>query len=1196
MKRVWFWGTFAALALNAVINIPSAFALPTGFSNQLITGGLSLPTDFASAPDGRIFIAQKNGSILVFKNNQLLSSPALSMTISTGGDRGLLSMALDPNFSANGYVYLLYTTIGNHQRISRFTMAGDTISSTTEKVLLENPEVWSGFLNAGAVRFGPDGKIYASFGSNGGGMIAQDLSTLDGKFVRLNADGTIPADNPFVNLPGAQPSIYAYGFRNPWRFNFGSDGKALIGDVGEDTYEKIVRAEPGANFGWPTFEGNCIPNCNGITPPLYVYPHNGAGAAVVGGDTNHGTNFPTSFSNNYFFGDYVQGYLKAMDIDFLNGDVHSVQDFASGLGSLAAINMGPDGCLYYLTIFPGTFHKICYNAPSTVTAQAGVDKISGTLPLAVQFNSTGSGDSSGAEVNYAWDFGDGTSGTGSNPMHTYTSKGIYKITLTVSNAGGSATSNLTVWGGYLPPSATINNPNAVWSAGDTISFSANASDPQDGPMPASAFFWRIIFHHNTHIHPPVEIVGQTSGTFMIPTELHTETTDLAYEFQLTVTDSAGLSTTISRTIQPNIVNLVIDSNPSGIGLLLDSQPITTPYTAAAIPGYLRSLGAPAPAIVGNASYNFSSWSDGGTQTHTFAMPTTSASYDVTYQAGPSAAPAITSAVTLDHTSYAPGAIVNGTLTISSNTSLGGVIVDAELWNGAQKIGQFFTTANIIAGQELTLTHTDTATSTPGNYTIKIGIFKGDWSTLYSWNDNAATLVIGSSTTTPPSPPQNFVIGATASSTNPAAGSSFAINALVNAPQNLNNVIVDTEIWGSGGKVLQNVINTNLTAGVVYQTPWTITAPGAGAYTIKVGVFAGDWSSLFSWNDAALTFTTSDASTTPPPPPATSVTSSVTANPAAPSAGTALALTTSIQSSQPLGMAHIDTEMWKDGVKVAQSFTSQYIASGNTTTVWNTTAPQNGVYTMKVGIFSPDWSHVYHWNDNALSLTIGNSTPPSPPPANPSFALSITASSTVYQGGTPATFTSNIVSTADLPNVLMDTEIDDPSGVLLIQNVVPVNLIANQLFKSDWNVVLPSTAGQYGMKIGIFSQDWSKEYFFKSGAYQFTIGSPLPPPAPGATYPITIVAPGNGADVSGIVEAKSYLQGLDINSYTIAWRTGTGIFFTLDTDPVTKSIKHAWIDFSAWNWNANQLYPLEFQATDVHGNVIGDQGITVHVVH
>src|SRR5262249_6670810 len=153
------------------------------------------------------------------------------------------------------------TNAANHERISRFTLSGNTIDPASEKVLLENGEAWGGFLNAGLLRFGPDGKLYATMGSNGEGAIAQDLSSLDGKFLRLNPDGTVPADNPFAATPGAQPSIYAIGFRNPWKFAFGPDGKAVIADVGETAFEKVVRAVPGANFGWPNVEGDCRPNC-----------------------------------------------------------------------------------------------------------------------------------------------------------------------------------------------------------------------------------------------------------------------------------------------------------------------------------------------------------------------------------------------------------------------------------------------------------------------------------------------------------------------------------------------------------------------------------------------------------------------------------------------------------------------------------------------------------------------------------------------------------------------------------------------------------------------------------------------------------------------------------------------------------------------------------------------------------------------
>jgi len=346
----------AVFGVAVVVSCGAAYmahaAPPAGFVDQKVISGLTNPVDYAFAPDGRMFIAQIAGQILVYKNGQLLSTPALSLAsttsgISVGGDRGLMSIALDNNFSNDHYVYVLHTTAANHERISRFTFVGDTIDQSSEAVFLENSETWGGFLNAGAIRYDPvDGKLYASMGSNGEGMVAQDLSSLDGKLVRLNLDGSIPADNPFVNVSGAQPAIWSSGFRNPFRINVDpTTGDVIIGDVGEVTWEKVVRSAKGANFGWPTFEGDCTPNCNGVTPPIYVYNHNGQGAAIMGGDVNKGLAFPASYAHDYFYADLNNGWIATLTLD-ANDNVVATSTFDPFIGTkfdIVNLNSGPDG-------------------------------------------------------------------------------------------------------------------------------------------------------------------------------------------------------------------------------------------------------------------------------------------------------------------------------------------------------------------------------------------------------------------------------------------------------------------------------------------------------------------------------------------------------------------------------------------------------------------------------------------------------------------------------------------------------------------------------------------------------------------------------------------------------------------------------------------------------------------------------------
>jgi glucose/arabinose dehydrogenase len=148
----------------------------------------------------------------------------------------------------------------------------------------------------GSIQFGPDGKMYFAVGDNGYPPNAQSLSNPHGKILRINKDGTVPADNPFVGTPGARPEIRAYGFRNPWRFQFDSaTGKLYGSDVRDFTWEEMNHIVRGGNYGWPLAEGNCTTNCTGLINPIYTYNHNGGSAAATGGPVYRASMFPAEY-------------------------------------------------------------------------------------------------------------------------------------------------------------------------------------------------------------------------------------------------------------------------------------------------------------------------------------------------------------------------------------------------------------------------------------------------------------------------------------------------------------------------------------------------------------------------------------------------------------------------------------------------------------------------------------------------------------------------------------------------------------------------------------------------------------------------------------------------------------------------------------------------------------------------------------
>ena len=246
--------------------------------------------------------------------------------------------------------------------------------------------------------------------------------------------------------------------------------------------------------------------------------------------------------------------------------------------------------------------------------------------MAVAFSSQGSSDpDAGTTLTYAWNFGDGTTSTQANPSRTYTTNGAYDVTLTVSDGAktGQATKRITV--GSTAPTVNILTPvnNALYSAGDTVSFTGTASDAEDGTLPGSAYKWTVAFHHADHIHPFRDNIIGPSGSVVIPRGADNIDTTW-YRITLTVTDSSGLSTTQSVDVKPRLVTLTVNANDPEAKFTIDGIPQTGSYTEQAVVGVERVLGAPSPQYIDNGQLLFNNWSDGQAQTHTIITPGTNA--------------------------------------------------------------------------------------------------------------------------------------------------------------------------------------------------------------------------------------------------------------------------------------------------------------------------------------------------------------------------------------------------------------------------------------------------------------------------------------------------------------------------------------------------------------------------------------------
>jgi glucose/arabinose dehydrogenase len=623
-----------------------AASLPVGFTETQYVSGLAAPTAMALSPDGRLFVAEQGGRLRVIKNGALLATPFLTVTVDPTGERGLLGVAFDPNFSLNQFIYVYYTATSPtiHNRLSRFTASGDVAVAGSEVILLDIEALSTATNhNGGAIHFGIDNKLYVAVGDNANGANAPSLSSLKGKMLRLNADGSIPADNPFYSATtGNFRAIWARGLRNPFTFSVQpGTGKILINDVGQNTWEEINLGVAGANYGWPTTEGYTTdPN---FTSPIYAYDHSAGDCAITGGAFYNPTtvNFPSTYVGRYFFADYCGGWIRHIN----PSSVGTPAAFAAGISAPVDLQVANDGSLYYLARGAGSVYRVRYtageapaitNQPQSITVAAG-------QPASFSVTASGS-----TPLNYQWLRNGADIAGATSPAYTIgaTSSAdngaLFRCRVT--NNFGTALSNearLTVLSNS-PPTGTITSPaqGTLYKGGDIINYAGTGSDPEDGALGAGAFTWRVDFHHDTHIHPFIpDRTGAMSGSFTIPTIGETSS-NVWYRIYLTVKDSAGLTHTSFRDVLPRKVTVTIATDPAGLQINLDGQPGTAPLTFTGVVGIQRNIEAPSPQSLNGTGWEFVSWSDGGAANHNIATPDANTTYTAVFRQITNAPPVV----------------------------------------------------------------------------------------------------------------------------------------------------------------------------------------------------------------------------------------------------------------------------------------------------------------------------------------------------------------------------------------------------------------------------------------------------------------------------------------------------------------------------------------------------------------------------
>jgi glucose/arabinose dehydrogenase len=397
----------ALTGLTAAMSSSRAGAAPPQLTNTLVAS-VPAPTALAFTPDGRILVTTQPGQLRVLQNDALVPTPALNISsrVCTQSERGMLGVAVDPAFASNHFVYLFFTLKGPngecgnatagqaappnipYNHVARFVLGDDNVA-TGETTIIDKMPSYNGNHNGGDVVFGPDGKLYVSVGDGGcdlrgGGCqgandVSRDIDVGIAKILRVNADGSIPSDNPYAGEstnpcgddgftdPGKHcPETWAQGFRNPFRMAFGPNGKLYVNDVGQAVWEEIDDITPGADYGWNTREGPCVnggsgatcgaPSASGLTNPIHAYQHGGTPTcdAITGGAfVPSGGTWPADYQGDYLFADYGCG--KIFRLEPQSGGGFAQDDLVTNLGENSAVHMefGPDQALYFTTYAGG---------------------------------------------------------------------------------------------------------------------------------------------------------------------------------------------------------------------------------------------------------------------------------------------------------------------------------------------------------------------------------------------------------------------------------------------------------------------------------------------------------------------------------------------------------------------------------------------------------------------------------------------------------------------------------------------------------------------------------------------------------------------------------------------------------------------------------------------------------------------------
>jgi uncharacterized protein with LGFP repeats/glucose/arabinose dehydrogenase len=634
-------------ASTAALTLPAGFQLvdyPTGQSAYNLT-------NFAWLDDGGLLTSGKNGTITFLPPGGTAARVVGQVpSVRALGDHGFLGFAPANDYGSTGRVFVSYdkgdpagTGFGMVEEWKALPADSPT-SFTRVRTLVDGSQTSPQLAQLQRVHgidsvvVAPDDTLFVSIGddalNNGDPMPlrAQDLNQPYGKVLHLTPDGRGAPSNPFYS--SAAPSswrsmIYAYGFRNPFRFALDPrSGVPHLGDVGWSTTEEVDTLVPGANGGWPCYEGparttfstysvcQALYAAGSARMPIWSYRHDEsgvqAGAAVVGGVHYTGTSYPSQYRNSFFFGDYARHDLWTLATDTAGAMTRAPEaaGFATEAGGPVAFHTGPNGDVTYADLIGGTVRRLVYQAGN----RAPVATFSSTTDAAtrtVTFSAADSYDLDGDALTYSWDLGDGTTATGLTVAHAYATADPMTVTLSVRDQLGAAnTATATIYPDNHTPELTLTAPDppTTYAVGDTVALSATATDAEDGPLTVS---WDTSLLHcpfagSCHLHPDAEPVA--GPTYSKPFTDHGADTTMLVTAR--VVDSKGAAATTTYEAKPTLRTIAVNSpvavNINGV----------IAASARVVAGSSVELAAP----VTSTYWSFRSWSDGGTAAHATTMP------------------------------------------------------------------------------------------------------------------------------------------------------------------------------------------------------------------------------------------------------------------------------------------------------------------------------------------------------------------------------------------------------------------------------------------------------------------------------------------------------------------------------------------------------------------------------------------------